>query len=94
MRPPHKHPVLDTYGLPRRLPVVFRLAILMVVLPGVGAAIWLLLPHDAAGVAVLVIYVLLAGVLALWRISTAAELSRRPGRHPTPPPSTTPPSTS
>ena len=86
--------LLDTYGLPHRLPVAFRIVILMLAFPGVGLAIWLALPHTPAAVAVLVAYVLIAGILGLWRISTARELSRPPGRNPQPPPSTTPPSTS
>ena len=86
--------MLDTYGLPHRLPWVFRVIVLVVAFPGVGVALWLLLPHGAAGVAVLVVYVLIAGTAGLWRISTARELSRPPGRNPQPPPSTTPPSTS
>ena len=86
--------LLDTYGLPHRLPVVFRIVILMLAVPGVGIALWLILPHTPAVVGVLVVYVLAAVGLGLWRISTARELSRPPGRHPMPPPSTTPPSTS
>jgi hypothetical protein len=80
--------LLDTYGLPHRVPVVFRIVILMVAFPAVGIALWLILPHTPAVVGVMVLYVLAVGALGLWRISTARELSRPPGRHPQPPPST------
>jgi hypothetical protein len=80
--------LLDTYGLPHRLPVVFRIVILMLAIPAIGIAIWLILPHTPAVVAVLALYVLAAVALGLWRISTARELSRPPGRNPQPPPST------
>ncbi|HLW96838.1 MAG TPA: hypothetical protein VKS25_15790 [Solirubrobacteraceae bacterium] len=53
MRLSHEHALLDTYGLPHRLPVVFRIVILIVLLPGVGVAIWLLAPHTPAVVALL-----------------------------------------
>jgi len=85
---PREHAILDTYGLPHRPPVVFRILVLILLLPGVGVAIWLLAPHTPAVVALLVVYVLLAGAGGLWRISKARELSRPPGRHPVPPPST------
>lgn len=85
---------LDTYGLPHRVPVVFRLAAFMLLVPGGLALLWWLLPHTPLVVALLVVYVLLAVGGGLWRILRAQELERPPGRHPTPPPSTTPPSTS
>lgn len=89
-----KRSLLDTYGLPHHVPVVFRIVAAMIAVPAVGIALWLILPHTPAVVAILVIYVLAAVGGLLWRISTARELSRPPGRHPMPPPSTTPPSTS
>ncbi|HEX4035898.1 MAG TPA: hypothetical protein VHX66_15760 [Solirubrobacteraceae bacterium] len=91
---PRERSILDTYGLPHRLPVVFRLVLLILAVPAIGVVIWLLLPHSPAVVAILAVYVVLAIAGGLWRISTARELSRAPGRHPMPPPSTTPPSTS
>jgi hypothetical protein len=80
-------PLLDTYGLPHRLPVVFRIVILMLAIPAVGIALWLILPHTPAVVGLLVLYVLAAVAGGLWRISTARELNRPPGRNPQPPPS-------
>ena len=66
----------------------------MLAIPAVGIALWLILPHTPVVVGILVFYVLAAGAGGLWRISTARELSRLPGRNPQPPPSSTPPSTS
>jgi hypothetical protein len=94
MRHPRAHRLLETYGLPHRLPFVFRLVVLIVAVPVIGVLIWLLLPHTPVVVAILVVYLILALAGGLWRISTARELSQPPGRHPMPPPSTTPPSTS
>jgi hypothetical protein len=90
----HTRSFLDTYGLPHRPPVVFRIVALLVLVPGIGFLIWWFAPHSAGVVGALVAYLLIAGFLGLWRISTARELNRPPGRHPQPPPSTTPPSTS
>ncbi|HZL54977.1 MAG TPA: hypothetical protein VFC22_05045 [Solirubrobacteraceae bacterium] len=66
----------------------------MLAIPAVGIALWLILPHTPAVVAILVVYVLAAGAGGLWRISTAQERSAIPSRNPQPPPGRTPPSTS
>ena len=47
----------------------------MLAIPAVGIALWLILPHTPAVVAILVVYVLAAGAGGLWRISTAQERS-------------------
>jgi hypothetical protein len=83
-----KNELLDTYGLPHRLPVVFRFIVVMIAVPVILAVLWLILPHTAAVVGILVVVALLALGLGLWRVFHARELSERPGRHPMPPPST------
>jgi protein-S-isoprenylcysteine O-methyltransferase Ste14 len=88
------HRFLDTYGLPHRMPVFARLTVFMFVPAVVLIALWLLLPHTAAVVAILVVVLLAVVFVGLWRILGARELSEPPGRHPTPPPSSTPPETS
>ena len=83
-----KNELLDTYGLPHGLPVVFRFIIVMIAVPVILAVLWLILPHTAAVVGILVVVALLALGLGLWRVFRARELDERPGRHPMPPPST------
>ena len=90
----HVRSFLDTYGLPHRVPVVIRIVIMWALFVVIGFCIWYFPPKTPALVAIGVVYVLVAGVLGLWRLSTSRELSRPPGRPPQPPPSTTPPSTS
>jgi hypothetical protein len=84
----HRDELLDTYGLPHRLPVVFRLVIVMIAVPVILAVLWLILPHTAAVVGILAVVALLALGLGLWRVFSARELSESPGRDPTAPPST------
>ncbi|MGH2850275.1 MAG: hypothetical protein ACRDLP_06630 [Solirubrobacteraceae bacterium] len=90
----HVHRFLDTYGLPHRTPVFVRLTVFMFIPAIVLIALWLLLPHSPAVVAILTIVTLLVVGGGLWRILGARELSEPPGRHPVPPPSSTPPETS
>jgi len=86
--------LLDTYGLPNRLPVLYRLLIVWVLFAGIGFLVWWFVPHGPVLVAVLVVYVLVAVGGGLSWVFTSRELRDPPGRHPTRPPSTTPPSTS
>lgn len=76
------------------MPVVVRIVLVMLLVPGGFALLWWLLPHTPVAVGVMVVYVLLAGGGALWRVLGSRELNRPPSRNPKPPPSTTPPSTS
>jgi hypothetical protein len=86
--------IRETYGLPRHVPIVVRIAVLMPIPPAVVIGLWLVLPHSAAVVALLV-FVAIALVLGgVWRILTSHELDEPPQRRPMPPPSTTPPSMS
>ena len=86
--------LLDTYGLPHRVPIVMRIAALMLLVPAGLALLWWLLPHTPLVVALLVLYVLLAVFGGLWLILSARDLDRPPRHNPKPPPSTPPPSTS
>jgi hypothetical protein len=90
----HVHRFLDTYGLPHRMPVFARLAAFMFTPLIVLIALWLALPHSPAVVAILTVVTILVVGGGLWRIMSARELSEPPGRHPVPPPSSTPPETS
>jgi hypothetical protein len=90
----HVNRFLDTYGLPHRVPVFVRLAVFMFIPLVVLAVLWLALPHSAVVVAILTVVTLLVVGGGLWRIMASRELSEPPGRHPVPPPSSTPPETS
>lgn len=83
--------VRETYGLPRQLPVVARLVIVMVV-TGVPLPLiwWLASPLGPAVVAVLVFFELVIVFAGLWRVLTAHTLSSLPDRRPIVPPSLRP----
>ena len=61
--------------------MVFRILLLWVLFAGVGFVVWWFAPHGPVLVALLVVYVLAVVFGGLWRIFTARELSRPPGRH-------------
>ena len=86
--------VRETYGLPKRIPVPVRIAVLMPLPAAIVIVLWLVLPHTPVVIAVLVVAALAVVFGGVWRILASRELSEPPPRRPVRPPSTTPPETS
>ena len=80
--------VRQTYDLPDTPPSPMRMWVLMVGVVLLALVLWLVLPDSAVTVAILAVVVLATVFFGVWRVLSARQLSRPPGRHPTPPPST------
>lgn len=81
----------DTYGLPREMPVVARLLILML-LTGIPLPLiwWLAAPVSPVVVAIMLFFELVIVFGGLWRVLTANTFSSLPDRRPMQPPSIRP----
>lgn len=86
--------IRETYGLPRRVPIVVRIAVFLPIPPAVVIGLWLALPHTAAVVALLVFVAIAVVFGGVWRILSSHELHEPPPRRPMRPPSSTLPRTS
>lgn len=64
----------------------FAVILVMLAVPAIVAAAWLLLPDTPVGLAVLGVIALAAVGIAIWRVLSMRRLSEQPGRHPVPPP--------
>jgi predicted lysophospholipase L1 biosynthesis ABC-type transport system permease subunit len=80
--------VRQTYDMPDETPSPMRMWALMVGVVLLALVLWLVLPDSAVTVAILAVVVLATVFFGVSRIITARQLSRPPGRNPTPPPST------
>jgi len=87
----HLRSIRQTYGLPRELPVVARLLVLMVLcaipLPLIW---WLAAPSSPVVVAVLLVVELIIVFGGLWRVLAGSTFSSLPDRRPMQAPSTRP----
>jgi hypothetical protein len=83
--------VRETYGLPREVPLVVRLLIVMV-LTGIPLPLiwWLAAPLSAGVVAVLAFFELAIVFGGVWRVLTARAFNSLPDRRPVSPPSLRP----
>jgi hypothetical protein len=77
----------ETYDLPDRVPVPVRHWVLMGIVPLLALVLWLVLPDSPIVVAILVIAVLVTVFVGVQRVLASRQLSERPGRRPTTPPS-------
>lgn len=80
VRPHPTRPVRDA-------PAPFAALLVMLTVPVIIVAAWLLLPGSAVGVAVLFVIAIAAVFGAIWRVLALRRVQEPPGRHPTPPPS-------
>lgn len=80
--------VRETYDLPKRPPLPFRQAAVMLALPLAALVLWLALPHSPITVALLAVSVLVAVFMAVGKVLRSRELDEKPGREPVTPPST------
>ena len=78
----------ETYDAPDETPSPLRMWALMVGVVVLALVLWLVLPDSPVTVAILAIVVLATVFFGVSRILTSRQLSRPPGRNPTPPPST------
>ena len=78
----------QTYDLPDEPPSPVRMWVLMVGVVLLALVLWFVLPDSPVTVAILAVVVLGTVFFGVSRVITARQLSRPPGRNPTPPPST------
>ena len=77
----------ESYDLPKRPPLPFRHAIVMVLLPALALGLWLALPDSPVTVALLAITLLGTVFTGVAVVLRSRELDQKPGRHPVTPPS-------
>ncbi len=78
----------DDYDLPRKPPLPFRQAVVMFTVVVLALGGWLLLPNSPLSVALLAIALLGVVFTGVAMVLRSRELDKKPGRNPTPPPST------
>ncbi len=77
----------DDYDLPKRPPLPFRQAALMIAVVALALVGWLLLPSSPITVALLAIVLLAAVFVGVGTVLSSRELDEKPGRNPVTPPS-------
>jgi len=77
----------DDYDLPKRPPLPFRLAALMIAVVVLALGGWLLLPSSPITVALLAIVLLVTVFDGIGTVLRSRELDEKPGRNPVKPPS-------
>lgn len=77
----------EDYDLPRKPPLPFRQAALMVTFVVLALAAWLLLPNSAIAVGLLAVALLTVVFLGVGAVLRSRELNEKPGRNPVTPPS-------
>jgi thiol:disulfide interchange protein len=77
----------EDYDLPRRPPLPFRQAAIMVAVVVLALALWLLLPSSPVTVALLAVVLLAAVFVGVGAVLRSRELDEKPGRNPVTPPS-------
>jgi hypothetical protein len=80
-------PVREPYDLPKRPPLPFRQAVVMLVLPALALVLWLVLPSSPITVGLLAVALLAAVFTAVGLVLRSRELDEKPGRNPVTPPS-------
>jgi membrane protein implicated in regulation of membrane protease activity len=79
--------VRETYDLPERTPVPHRHYALMLAVPAIALALWVVLPNSPVTVALLALVLLTTVFVGVGNVMRSRELHRAPGRHPVAPPS-------
>ena len=79
--------VRESYELPERPPLPFRQIVVMFAVAALALVLWLVLPHSAITVALIVIALLVAVFLGVGMVLRSRELDCKPDRDPVPPPS-------
>jgi hypothetical protein len=82
--------IRETYELPERPPVPYRIWFLTIVVPALALGLWLLLPDSTVTVIILFVAVLAAVFIGVTYVLQDRELEEPPPMHPVPPPSATP----
>jgi hypothetical protein len=82
--------IRETYELPERPPVPYRIWVLTIVVPALALGLWLLLPDSTVTVIILFVAVLAAVITGVTYVLRDRELEEPPPLHPVPPPSVTP----
>ncbi len=77
----------DDYDLPKRPPLPFRQAALMIAVVALALGGWLLLPSSPITVALLAIVLLAVVFVGVGAVLRSRGLDEKPGRNPVPPPS-------
>lgn len=77
----------EDYDLPRRPPLPFRQAALMLAFVVLALGAWLLLPSSPITVGLLAIALLAVVFVGVGAVLRSRELDEKPGRNPVPPPS-------
>jgi 4-hydroxybenzoate polyprenyltransferase len=77
----------EDYDLPKRPPLPFRQAALMIAFVVIALGAWLLLPNSPIAVALLAIALLSVVFLGVGAVLRSRELDEKPGRNPVTPPS-------
>lgn len=77
----------EDYDLPRRPPLPFRQAALMLAFVVLALVAWLLLPSSPITVGLLAIALLAVVFVGVGAVLRSRELDEKPGRNPVPPPS-------
>jgi hypothetical protein len=77
----------EDYDLPRRPPLPFRQAALMIAFVVIALGAWLLLPSSPITVGLLAIALLAVVFFGVGAVLRSRELDEKPGRNPVTPPS-------
>lgn len=77
--------VRETYDLPERPPPAYRQWALMLAVPVIVIALWLLLPKSPVAVIILGVVTLAVVFLGVQRVLSSRQLHQPPGHNPAPP---------
>ena len=77
----------ESYDLPKRPPLPFRQAAVMVAVVLLALALWFFLPNSPIVVALIAIVLLAAVFMGVAAVLRSRELDEKPGRNPVTPPS-------
>jgi predicted lysophospholipase L1 biosynthesis ABC-type transport system permease subunit len=77
----------ESYDLPKRPPLPFRQAAVMVAVVLLALALWFFLPNSPIVVALIAIVLLAAVFMGVAGVLRSRELDEKPGRNPVTPPS-------
>jgi hypothetical protein len=80
----------EDYDLPKRPPLPFRHAVVMLVVLAMALGLWLALPNSPIAVGLLAVTVLAAVFVGVGSVLRSRELDEKPGRNPVTPPSIDP----
>ncbi len=79
--------IRETYDLPRRPGVTFRLWIVMLAVPAIALGLWLVLPDSPIAVALMAVAILAAVFVGVGLVLSSRQASDPPGEQPITPPS-------